>query len=953
MKLGFLRQMVTSSSRSRNNLKEREQIAAAKKFSNQWNNRGHEKGETQIFWLTLFRDVFGIEKPERFFKFEEPIKVNGHNFWIDVLIPSTRVLIEQKSFDIDLNKPSIQSDRKVLTPFEQAKRYTEELPYSQRPRWIIICNFKELHIYDVEDFNYFQLRKKYLNAEKNNINVEEQKFEPTIIYIEKLSRDYKLLNFLIDPNDKEARPELKISARAAKTIGDIYDTFDKLYKSTPDRQTSLNILCIRLVFCFYAEDAGIFKKNQFYNYLNNFNTEDQFNALLDLFKILNQREDERDDNISDLLKEFPYVDGGLFEEVIDLPKFNDYIRSYLLRSSIQQLNWSKISPTIFGAMFESILNPEKRRAGGMHYTSVENIHKVIDPLFMDKLHDEFKAIKRTRKDKIKRLKKLQDKLAELKFLDPACGSGNFLTETYLSLRKLENNIIKEICRFENNYSIIKVSINQFYGIEINDFAVDIAKMALWIAENQMLQDTEIIIHQDLQYLPLKNYKTITKANALRIDWTHLIDKFKLNYIIGNPPFLGGMIMSSGQKADMLNVWHDEKCVGELDYVSAWYKKAVEFIENTKIECAFVSTNSIVQGQQAVTMWKPLIVNYKLKINFAYRTFKWMSESIKTSAVHCVIISFALYDKKNKFIVDNSKKILVKQINSYLLDAPQIFIESRHKPLYQVPPMYFGSMPRDGGNLIIENEDYKSFINYEPTAKKFIKKFIGAQELINGKDRYCLWLVNANPKELANIPLIAQRIEAVKKFRLNSKAKSTRKFAEKPELFCQIAQPNSNYIAVPRVSSENRKYIPMGFIESDVIASDALQIIPDASLYHFGILTSSVHMAWTRLICGRLEMRYRYSKDIVYNNFPWPFPTSSQRQIIEQTADDILKIRALYSNRSLASLYNEALMPDKLRSAHKANDEAVMKAYNFDDQMSEFGIVAALMKMYQNRIEAIK
>lgn len=620
-------------------------------------------------------------------------------------------------------------------------------------------------------------------------------------------------------------------------------------------------------------------------------------------------------------------------------------------------DWSAISPTIFGAVFESTLNPETRRSGGMHYTSIENIHKVIDPLFLDDLNavfaeiDNFKSAKKW----TEKLREFQEKLANLTFFDPACGSGNFLTETYLSLRRLENKVIDKLNGegqlFLDNSSPVMVSIQQFYGIEINDFAVSVAKTALWIAELQMLQETENIIGKSLDFLPLKSYTNITEGNALTLDWEKCAPRDELNYIMGNPPFVGYSNQTTSQKNDMLGVCLDNdgkplNKAGKIDYVSGWYFKAARFMKDTQIRTAFVSTNSITQGEQVAIIWKN-IFEIGTHIDYAYRTFRWDNEAYDKAHVHCVIIGFSCApNEKAKAIYDGDSKITAQNINGYLVDAENICIESKNKPICDVPEMVYGNKPTDGGFLFLTPDERKEIIDKEPFVEKFIKQIYGATEYINNQLRYCIWLVNASPKDIRSSKFLSERVSKVKEFRLNSPKEATRKSAETPTLFQGIRHPNSTYIIIPRHSSETRRYIPFGFVEPQIIVNDAVQIIPNATLYHFGILTSSVHMAWVRTVCGRIKSDYRYSKDIVYNNFPWCDPTPEQKSAIEQTAQAIIDARALYPDSSFADLYDETVMPKGLRKAHENNDKAVLKAYGFPAKMSEQEIVAELMKMYE-------
>lgn len=719
----------------------------------------------------------------------------------------------------------------------------------------------------------------------------------------------------------------------------------------------MNVLCVRLVFCLYAEDAGIFGDHlKFHNYIKRFEPRDVRRALIDLFRVLDTKLEDRDPYLDEVLASFPYVNGGLFaDDSIIIPNFTQDICDLLLRKASEDFDWSQISPTIFGAVFESTLNPDTRRSGGMHYTSIENIHKLIDPLFLDELRDEFETIKSISVPKLRNAKAeaFREKLSQLTFLDPACGSGNFLTETYISLRRLEN---EALCLVSGGQilldmgDIIKVSIGQFYGIEINDFAVTVAKTALWIAESQMMKETEDIMNTSLDFLPLKSYANIVEGNALRTDWESVVPKENLNYIMGNPPFVGGMMTTKEQKADMIHAIGDVKGIGELDYVAAWYFKAADYIQKTNIQVAFVSTNSICQGQQAVTIWKPLF-DKDVSIQFAHRTFIWDSEAKVKAHVHCVIVGFSILGKAKKALYDNDHIRYVENINSYLTEAPNIFVESRTTPICDIPKIRFGSMPRDGGGFILSDEEKEELLRKEPLSEKWIRPYLGAYEFLNNKSRWCLWMIGANPHELKQCPTVMRRIESVRDFRANSVAAGTRKFAETPTLFCQIAQPNSEYIAVPKTSSEKRKYIPIGFLPSTVIASDLLFLIPNATLFHFGVLTSNVHNAWMRTVCGRLKSDYRYAKDIVYNNFPWPNLTPEQKAKIEQTAQGILDARALYPDCSLADLYDELSMPPELRKAHQANDRAVMRAYGFDVKTTtESTCVAELMKLYQDLVK---
>lgn len=910
---------------------------AAKEFAAQWAGKGYEKGQSQPFWLSLLRDVYGVEHPETFITFEDQVALD-HTSFIDGFIPATHVLIEQKSLGKDLNKPIRQSDGTLLSPFQQAKRYSAELPYSQRPRWIVTCNFSQFYVYDME----------------------RPTGEPEIIELKDLEREHYRLQFLVDTGDTNIHKEMEVSLEAGRIVGVLYDALLAQYKDPECEDTlkHLNALCVRLVFCLYAEDAGIFgPRNMFHNYLQH-HTADARRALMDLFEVLNTKPEDRDPYLDEDLAAFPYVNGGLFAEKSVIPRLDETIVDLILHKASEDFDWSVISPTIFGAVFESTLNPDTRRKGGMHYTSIENIHKVIDPLFLDSLRDELTQIFEVtvEKTRMAKLKAFQAKLAGLTFLDPACGSGNFLTETYLSLRRMENEVIAALHHDQITLDMdnpILVSINQFYGIEINDFAVTVARTALWIAESQMMKETEDVVHMSLDFLPLKTNASIVEGNALRLDWESVVPKDKLDYIMGNPPFVGYSLQSKEQKEDLLSIYVDEKgkpykTAGKIDYVSGWYFKAAQLMQNSGIRTAFVSTNSITQGEQVAGVWKPLYDRFGIHIDFAHRTFRWDSEASLKAHVHCVIVGFSIAPNSEKKRIYTSERFQeVQNINAYLIDAPDVFIESRNRSLSPVPEMVYGNKPTDGGFLFLTPEEYHQAVKNEPEISKYLKRIYGATEYINNKMRYCLWLVGASPSEIRKSKFIMDRVEAVRQFRLNSTKAATQKSAESPTLFQEIRHPNSEYIIVPRHSSETRKYVPFGFVSPDIIVNDAVQIIPGANLYHFGTLMSNVHMAWMRAVCGRIKSDYRYSKDIVYNNFPWPTPTEAQKAKIEQTAQGILDARALYPDCSLADLYDEVTMPPELRKAHQQNDRAVMQAYGFDVKTTtESSCVAELMKMYQ-------
>ena len=896
-----------------------ERRSAAAKFATDWKGRGDEKQETQRFWMSLLQNVCGVEQPTSAIEFEKRVEVDNSDGttttkYIDGYLPATRVLIEQKGVKIDLKKGERQSDGAMLTPFQQGRRYGGYLPQPEQPRWIVVCNFQEFHIH----------------------NMSRPNDEPEILLLSDLEKEFHRLDFLVDTGKEHIKKEMEVSLQAGELVGVLYDALLKQYKDPDDPETlkSLNKLCVRLVFCLYAEDAGIFGgKSMFHDYLEHHRTEDR-RALINLFRVLDQDIPQRDKYLDDDLAAFPYVNGGLFaDEDIEIPRLGDDVIDLILHRGSEDFDWSAISPTIFGAVFESTLNPETRRSGGMHYTSIENIHKLIDPLFLDGLKAEFKEIaaltvEKTRKTK---LEAFQRKLAGLKFLDPACGSGNFLTETYISLRRLENETISLLHRGQ-----IMLDIGN--PIQVS------------IAESQMMRETEDVVHMSLDFLPLKSYANITEANALRVDWESVIPKHELNYIMGNPPFVGHQWRTKSQAEDLEVVCHDIPKCGKLDYVCGWYNKAADYMRGTNIHAAFVSTNSISQGESVGILWKPLFEK-KVQIEFAHRTFVWTSEAKDRAAVHCVIVGFTCGTSvRLKQLYESDRAKEVSHINGYLLDAPDIFINSRGHALHNYPPIVQGNKPWDGGYLILSVEERDALLAKHPESKKYIKPFIGSFEFINGKERYCLWLKGVSPAEYRGIPEIVERLKGVADTRRKTKTVAVQAQAETPMLFSQIRQPDSNYLAIPEVSSERRRYIPIGFITPDIIASNKLYLVPRANLFMLGVMISNVHMAWMRAVCGRLKSDYSYSPS-VYNNFPWPTPTDQQKVQIEQTAQAILDARALYPDSSLADLYDETTMPPELRRAHQMNDKAVMLAYSFSvKDMTESKCVAELMRMYQKLTE---
>ena len=920
-----------------------EQKNRAKKFAEFWKDKGYEKGQSQIFWTTLLTDVFGVENISEFIEFEDQVHIDKTTGFIDGYIPSTKVLIEQKSIEKDLRKPIKQSDGSLLNPFQQAKKYIAELPVSKHPKWVITCNFKSFLVYDM-----------------NNPNSE-----PEEILLKNLPKEYYRLSFLVDEKSEHLKKEEELSFKAGELVGKLYDAFSKQYKDITNEQSQkdLNELCVRLVFCLYAEDAGLFgRKNVFHDYLSKYEDLSLMRkALIELFKILDTKLEDRDPYLEDELNQFPYVNGGLFSnENIEIPLFTDEIKNTLLAKASDDFDWSEISPTIFGAVFESTLNPETRRSGGMHYTSIENIHKVIDPLFLNELREKLDDALAYKNEKTRneKLIEFQNYIASLSFLDSACGSGNFLTETYLSLRRLENEMLSAMSKGMMMLDIadtIKVSIQQFYGIEVNDFAVKVAKTALWIAEAQMWTETKKIISSFTNisdFLPLETYDNIVEANALKIDWNEVIPNTKCSYIMGNPPFVGARLMSPVQKEDVAEIFKDIKNYGNIDYVGCWYIKAANYMKNTNIETALVSTNSICQGEQTTILWKDML-NNGININFAYRTFRWDSEASLKAHVHCIIIGFSYKVRDKKVIYDNGKFNEAKNINAYLVDAPNVLLDSRSNPICNVSKADFGSMPNDNGFLSDYSKEQVLEINTKyPESENMFKLFIGATEFLHKKERYCLWLNGISPTLIKKVPPVYEAVEKVKELRNNSNREATRKLADIPMLFGEIRQPDGDYLVIPCHSSEKRRYIPVGYVDKNVICSNANILVPNANLYSFGVLMSNVHNSWMRIVSGRIKSDYRYSVKIVYNNFPWPNPTKEQKEKIEKTAQAILDARELIPDSSLADLYDELTMPVELRKAHQANDVAVMEAYGFNwKTMTESMCVAELMKMYQKLVDS--
>lgn len=919
------------------------------------------KNSTQKFWIDLLQRVFGIDNISNYIEFEKPVDVellaakkttkSSTQRYIDAYIPSCKVLIEQKSSDVDLDTLQKQSGGDELTPYEQAKRYNDALVVGEKADYIIISNFSLFRIY--------YLRESTLSDSYSEIKLSE------------LSKKYNQFSFFVGNENVKYRREMEISFKAGDIVGKLYDEFLKQYTApTDDDLRNINMLCVRLVFCLYAEDAGVFpKRDQFYDYLKDTDIKHFRRDLKALFEVLDTKPEDRDKFLEPTLAGFPYVNGGLFKGNVEIPSFTEELKELLLEKASADIDWSDISPTIFGAVFESTLNPETRRSGGMHYTSIENIHKVIDPLFLDNLKAEFKVIK-SMPDGTKRktaLNKFQNKLASLKFLDPACGSGNFLTETYISLRRLENEVLRElvyqITLGDNTSGPVKVSIQQFFGIEINDFAVTVAKTALWIAESQMLKETMDIVHSDLDFLPLKTNAYIMEGNALRIDWGSVIPASDLNYIMGNPPFIGYSDQDKTQKDDLTTVLVDKggkliKNAGKVDYVSGWYYKTTQLMLNNRyLKAALVSTNSITQGEQVASIWKPLFEDYGIHFDFAYRTFQWDSEANIKAHVHCIIIGFSLgkCQKPRKLFNLGHEAQECDNINAYLMNSDDILVEGRKKPICNVPSMVKGFQPTDNGLLIFSDEDKKAFITKEPSSEKWFKSYISSKKHILGINQWCLWLVNITPKEINEMPQVRDRIKALKEWReLQPKTGDAYKLKDSLGLMRGANSLNitNKYISLPQTSSGNRKYIPIEFIE-DAIPNNSMRVVPNADLFQFGMLTSSTHMAWMRVTTGRMKSDYQYTIDTVYNCFPWCNPTTEQKAKIEQTAQSILDARTKYPDCSLFDLYDDFTMPLELRKAHQDNDRAVMAAYGLPKETTEEDCVAFLFKKYQALITETK
>ena len=879
-------------------LSQNEISARAAKFAGDWKDTEREEAEAQSFLIDFFH-VLGVSR-KRVAIFEHKVKcADGGSGYID-LFWKGHILIEMKSRGKDLSKA-----------YEQAKRYADSLAHHEFPKAILVCDFENWHFYDLSKDGQL-----------------------TTFSLSELPQYIHLFHYLAGYEQREYQEEDPVNVQAAELLGKLHDSLKAIgYIGHP-----LEVYLVRLLFCLFADDTGIFRKDTFRTFIMDCTFEDGRDLaarLAELFQVLNTPEKMRLCTRDAIIKEFPYVNGGLFAEFLPMPAFDTDMRQVLLDCCA--LDWSRISPAIFGSMFQSVMNAEERRALGAHYTSERNILKLINPLFMDALREEFESIQHDKSNrKAARLQAFHKKLTELYFLDPACGCGNFLVMAYRELRRLELSVIAEREKLEASGTgwmlsandVCLVNVNQFYGIEIEEFPAQIAQVAMWLMDHQMNIEVGNYFGEAFARIPLTASATIVCGNALQIDWETVIPKEKLSYILGNPPFVGARYMNTAQKNDLMQVFSKVKNAGDLDFVAAWYKKAADYMEGTSVETALVSTNSIAQGQSVAILWKHILCELSCTINFAYRTFKWSNEARGNAAVHCVIIGFSRNKERNHKVIVNEQDLVIKasHINGYLVDAADIFIENRTRPLCSVPEMGIGNKPIDGGNYLFTAEEKNAFIALEPASKDYFMPWLGSQELINGLIRYCLWLGNCSPSELKQMPEAMKRVEAVRKFRQESKSAPTRAIADKPRRFHVENMPKGTYIAVPEVSSERRRYIPMGFLDEKTLCSNLLKLIPGASLYHFGVLTSTMHMAWTRAVCGRLKSDYRYSNKIVYNNYPWPEATAVQQEKIAELAQGVLNARALYPDSTLADLYDPNAMPDELVDAHRKLDAAVEKAY---------------------------
>jgi hypothetical protein len=885
----------------------------ALQFSKEWKDANNEKAEAQTFWNEFF-EVFGITR-RRVASFEVPAtKTDGQGGYIDMLWKGN-CLIEHKSRGKDLDRAC-----------RQAFDYFPGLKEAELPKYVIVSDFARFRVYNLDESTHIEF------------------------LLEDLSRNIQHFGFISGYQKTTYKEEDPVNIEAALRMGKLHDQLKEIgYEGH-----HLEVYLVRLLFCLFADDTGIFEKDCFQQYIEQRTSEDGSdlaNQLAGLFQVLNTPKEKLLKTLDESLAQFPYVNGKLFDEALPIAAFNKDMRQLLIECCY--LDWGKISPAIFGSLFQSVMDPEKRRNIGGHYTSEKNILKLIKPLFLDELWEEFESIK----SNPNKLKEFHKKLSTLKFLDPACGCGNFLVIAYRELRLLEIQILRGLIGKEEKLLKIDmqvlIDVDQFYGIEIEEFPVRISEVALWLIDHQMNMLISEEFGQYFVRLPLKKSPNIINGNALQIDWKELIKPEKLSYILGNPPFVGARLMNEEQKADMAEIFEALKGFNNLDYVSAWYYKAALYIKGfNHIKVAFVSTNSITQGEQVEVLWKPLLDKFGIKLHFAHRTFKWSNEAKGNAAVFVVIIGFSNFDVKNKIIWDyetpkaEAHEIVAKNINPYLVDAADIFVVSRRRPLCNVPEISFGNMPNEGGHFLLDDEEKQKIISDFPCSAKFIKPLLSADQFINGENRWCIWLLDAEPAEVNQCAGVKHRINLVKQMRENSKREATRRLAETPSLFGEIRQPRKNYILIPRHSSERRKYVPMGFFSPDFIVSDSCLAIDDAKLYHFGILTSEMHMTWMKYICGRIKSDFRYSNLLVYNNYPWPKKADKKNiKAVEENAQQVLDVRAKFPESSLADLYDPLTMPAELVKAHKELDKAVDLCYRPQPFTTEANRIEYLFALY--------
>jgi hypothetical protein len=882
-------------------------------FSKEWESETSEKAESQSFWNEFF-NVFGISR-RRVGSFELPIKkADNKQGFIDLLWKGT-ILVEHKSRGRDLDKAT-----------QQAKDYFPNLKEHELPKYILVSDFHRFRLYDLD-------------------TDETKEFE-----LQDFVNHVHLFGFMAGYEKRVYKDEDPVNIKAAELMGELHDRLKEIGYTGHD----LEVYLVRLLFCLFADDTSIFDKGIFWEYIDRHTKEDGSDLAMhiaSIFHVLNTPNERRLKNLDESLVQFPYVNGKLFEEPLQPAAFDREMREILLKACA--FDWGKISPAIFGSMFQAVMNQTERRNLGAHYTSEKNIQKLIRPLFLDDLYVEFEKAKGSKG----KLEELHQKIADLHFLDPACGCGNFLIITYRELRDLELEILKELYRKHKSFLdvrlFIQVDVDQFAGIEYDEFAVRVAEVAMWLIDHQMNVKVGNEFGQYFVRLPLKKAAKIVHGNSLRIDWESVVAKEKLNFILGNPPFVGSKMMNEIQRDDLLGIFNDAKGAGVMDYVSAWYVKAAEFIQSTNIQVAFVSTNSISQGEQVGILWDVLFNEYKIKIHFAHRTFKWANEARKNAAVYCVIIGFANFDISEKRIFEYEDikgeplEIQAKNINPYLVNGTDTTIPRRQNPLSNIPSIGIGNKPIDGGNYLFTTPEKEEFIKIEPQSAKWFRRWVGSDEFINNRERWCLWLGDCPPNELKQMPQALKRIEAVKKVRLESKSIPTQKLAQTPTRFHVENIPIKEYLIVPKVSSERRKYIPIGFSDSNTLSSDLLFVVSNSSLYHFGILTSEMHMTWVRYVCGRLKSDYRYSKDIVYNNYPFPETANDkQKQKVETAAQAVLDTRAKYPDSSLADLYDPLTMPPDLVKAHQALDKAVDLCYRPQPFVSELNRIEYLFSLYE-------